>query len=186
MDWLEKANDEQMNIVKDKKKLKVKAFDINDFRSIIQNRVMHHQDKGNKDIVKELMSILSACSNMGRNKKNIPRDIIDFIIVSRGHTYNDVFKPLEGSTRPNQKLEYSFTRKLIAFFLYRYSNLTLEIIASRYFNQSSRNIKNMIKDIRFILNHDVVDEEIYLLDKNINDYLTTLYPRTDKKIKDVG
>jgi len=184
LDFLDKSEGRKPVLSKNKKDSKQKPFGINDYRTILQNRYQHHKEKGNEEVMKELMKLLSAVATFGRDSKNIPRDIIDFILVSRGHTYNDVFEPVEGSKRPNQKIEYSFTRKLIAFFLYRWSGLTQESIARIYFKQSARNINYMIDDIREIINDEMVDSEVYELDSAIHDYLTTLYPRTKKQIKE--
>lgn len=168
-----------------KKVVKQVEFGVNHYRSILQNRVIHHQQKGNKDIVKELMKLLSAVSTFGRDVKNIPRDIIDFVIIKRGQTYQEVFEPLEGRTRPNQSKESSYTRKLIAFFLYRYTKISMEGIAEHYIKQSERNVKYMVKEISEQINSDIPPEELFEIDSSIYDYLTTLYPKTKKNIKDI-
>ena len=168
------------------KVIKEVSFGINHYRSIIQNRVQVNKDKGNEEAVKELMKLLASISTFGRDAKNIPRDIIDFIIIKRGQTYQDVFEPNGEATRLNQVKEYSYTRKLIAFFLYKFSGMPLGMIAEYYFKQSRQNLFAMIQEIRVIIRDDLEGmEEIFELNDAIYDYLTTLYPNSRKQIKDI-
>lgn len=182
LDFLNDSKQEKEPKIKSVKKVE---FGINHYRSIIQNRIIINKERGCDEVVTELMKLLASISTFGRDAKNVPRDIIDFIIVKRGQTYKQVFEPNEGSTRPNQDKEFSFTRKLIAFFLYKFSGIPMEGIAEYYLKQTRQNIRYMINDIRIMIDKDEDVEEIYELNEAIYDYLTTLYPNSRNKIKNI-